>query len=82
MFLNQYTCNVKSLYFIDTLSFSQNYMLKYRPINYEFDANWWYINILLNTGNPPVVPWFRVGASSAHISNPFSERLPTLGVRL
>jgi len=84
MFFYQYRCNTKSLYFADILSSSQTSILKYRPINYQFNADWWDINILLNTGNPPVVPWFRVSTPEGrlNIENPFSERLPTLRVRL
>ena len=84
MFLDQYRCNTKILYFADTLSSSHISIFKYRPINYQFDADWWDINILLNPVNPPLVPRFNVSTPEGrlNIENPFYERLPTLSVRL
>jgi len=84
MFLDQYRCNTKSLYFADILTSTYPYMFKYRSNNYEFAADWWFINILLNPVNPPLVPRFTVATSEGRLNKetPFYERLPTLGVRL
>jgi len=82
--INQYRCNTKILYFADTISSSGTHIFPYRYNNYEFATDWWYINILLNPVNPPLVPRFNVATPEGRlkIENPYYERLPTLGVRL
>ena len=80
MFLDQYRCNTKILYFADTITSSETSILKFKANNYEFLTDWWYINILFNPVNPPLVPRFTVSTPEHNI--PFEERLPTLYVLL
>jgi hypothetical protein len=83
MFIDQYICNTKNLYFADTMSFSEIYLIEFKPRDYQFTLDWWYISIRLPPTKPPLFPRFTVSTPEHKVSQvPFQERLQTLDVLL